>query len=93
MCVLAIRSDHAICDADDVGSSILDRTKSRGLRRWRTGVNGIFAGNTSRYEYLCTLYDLTRALEKSGESATSRGHRICAVECKYVLKYIERERE
>lgn len=38
------------------------------------------------------LYDLARALEKSGESATSRGHRICAVECKYVLKYIKKDR-
>lgn len=57
-----------------------------------TEVNRIFVGKTSRYEYLCMLYDLARALEKSGELATSRGHRICAVECKYILKYIKKDR-
>lgn len=33
----------------------------------------------------------SRTSEKSGESATSREHRICAVECKYVLKYIKKK--
>lgn len=91
--VFASRRTVAICDADDVGPPW--RRSDKAFRLSDTGameVNRIFVGKTSRYEYLCMLYDLARALEKSGESATSRGHRICAVECKYVLKYIKKDR-
>ena len=67
----------------------VDPAKSQTLRHWRIGVNRIFVGKTSRYEYLCTLYDLARAHSRS---PASRRHRICAVKCKYILKYIEKER-
>lgn len=67
--------------------------KSQTLRHWRTRVNRIFGGKTSRYEYLCMIYDLAHSRSPASRRRVEDMGFVRSSVSTYSDIYRERERE